>query len=233
MKYFLFFYFLLGINFLKAEEWCETPRVNFTIENNVIPEKLRYDFSKNNVEIREIANGDKANGLFVSSIRYGILANPMGMNGCFSDINAILKIDFASVTIYVSKDFEGTDYHDYILWHENEHARITIENVKRYLPVIRDKVTKYMMAMKIKKAETISDFLKNRRVIAKKTQDAINSIVKELINEISKFQKDFDENETKKKKSGKGSYDFSHEQKKHNEVYEKADKYYEQMHKNK
>ena len=105
-------------------------------------------------------------------------------NGCVEKITVNVRVLFESPTIHVGREFlEGTDAYNYVQWHENEHARITIENNKRYLPYLEQELRRYINGLQLYIPETEIEWDNNVNYVRSK----IEYIIKREMNNLNNY----------------------------------------------
>ena len=110
--------------------------------------------------------------------------DPKYVIGCPKKIIVDIVIVFASPTVHVAREFlEGTDVYNYVQWHENEHARITIENNNRYLPYFEQELRRYIDGLQFYIPETQDEWSDNITYIRGK----VNYIIEREINRLNNY----------------------------------------------
>lgn len=186
------------------EVFCPKLYSKVKINNLITNDRLKYDFSKSVKEItalskNNIADDDLVVGLFNHEVvgKYSLSVDFDQKDGCITGIDLTIDIDFYP-TIYVANEYQKeTKEYDYILWHEKEHAKITIENNKIYLDDLKKEMDKYILSLKVRRAWTNAELSKREIEIANLVKGTAISSVEKLNVFIEKLQKEFDEKEYK------------------------------------
>jgi len=184
-----------------SNEFCPPHDTEVIIDNRVTPDRLLYDYSKSISEItaKSGKSGVLVAGLFSSKVvlQRRPEIEPDRNNGCPIRIMITVVIDF-DPTIYVAREFmEGTDAYNYVQWHENEHARITIENNRRYLPYLEQELRRYIDGLRIRYPNSFEDAAKSSIYILSKINYIVEREWRNLNNFINKSNDDFDLKERK------------------------------------
>lgn len=188
----------------KDEVFCPNLYSNVKINNLINDNRLKYDFSKSVKEItamskRKIADDEMILGLFHHDVmgKYSVLVDFDQKDGCITGINLTMDMDF-NPTIYVANEYKKeTKEYDYILWHEKEHAKITIENNKMYLDALKKEMERYISGLKVPRAWTNAELSKREIEIADLVKTTAIKSVEKLNIFIEKLQNEFDEKEYK------------------------------------
>ena len=117
--------------------------------------KLRYDKSKNNLEITNIAKqyGIKEKGLFAAglatiNVNFEVSVNTLGKiygpkNICVVPTNINIYIGFSDPVIYLSKNLRpGSCKYNVVLRHEQTHQQINKNALEYFLPLFQEAIYK-------------------------------------------------------------------------------------------
>lgn len=171
-------------------------------------EPLRYDYSRaprtlENMHRQEYGGqtheGYRINGLtpynLNTTLEFRILKKVFkdGVT-CFYPDEITLVFTLQDPVIYIARSIrKGTCEYDVTLRHEQTHEQVNVEALEYYLPKIRDAfiaaVKKYAVAGRPKDDMTLEAVQKS---LEKKYLDAINPLLSELENEITKEQAKLD-----------------------------------------
>ena len=198
--------FFSSIVYAYSDAFCPPHDTEVIIDNRVTPDRLQYDYSKSVPELTEMSGKDemgvRVRGMFTLGVKMQRKSRILhDMNGCPRIIKAYVVIDFVDSTIYVAREFlEGTDTYNYVQWHENEHARITIENNKRYLSYLEQEMRRYIGGLQIRYPDSRAEASKNNYYIAKKINDIVEREWRHLNDFIKNANEEFDFKEHQFKK---------------------------------
>ena len=197
------------------DEFCPPHETKVIIDNRITPESLQYDYSKSVHELTRMAGkvlpeGAKGGvfGLFSRKVGYRLhVSDPMEAadmrmltydGTCIKKIIVTITLINDDPTIYVGREFlEGTETYNYVQWHENEHARIVIENNKRYIPYLKHELERYIAGMQFRVPESINEFINTYSYINEKIRYVTGLNIDKLNNFIKYANADFDAKEKK------------------------------------
>ena len=158
--------------------------------------KLRYDKSKNNLEITNIAKqyGIKEKGLFAAglatiNVNFEVSVNTLGKiygpkNICVVPTNINIYIGFSDPVIYLSKNLRpGSCKYNVILRHEQTHQQINAAALRYFLPKLKESIVAI-----IKNTPAIE--IKNKRDGDRATQDLIKAYMRQMEPLVDYFKKE-------------------------------------------
>ena len=186
-----------------SDSFCPEPATSVKIDNRVLISRLKYVHNKSIRYLSSIQDNEEGEGhsFGYSSqvISYETAVDTVSDDdGCFKEIIVNVVIDFLNPVIYIASELPvKSPQYNYVFWHESEHARITVENNKRYLPYLEQELRRYVSGIRVYRPSTPADEEHSKKYIYNKITDVVMKNIEKLNNMIDEVNKEFDVREHK------------------------------------
>ena len=185
------------------DAFCPEHVTSVTIDNRVLISRLKYYHNKSMRYLSAIDDDEARSGFSLGYSPQRILdettVNTVSDdNGCFKEIIVHVVIDFLNPLIYIAAELpvKSPEY-DYVFWHESEHARITVENNKRYLPYLEQELRRYISGIRVYRPTSFMEEKKSEKYIYNKITAVVTDNIDKINSMNDTLNKEFDAKEHK------------------------------------
>ena len=196
--------------------FCPPHKTEIIIDNEVTLDRISYDYGKSGAELtreyneslNELSTREEASNIvglyshrnYVWYKNLKVVFDDRVNDHCPKKITVAFTVYSDNPTIYIARDhIGGNKGRVYTKWHEEEHSRIGIENVKRYLPYMEQRLRSYIEGVRIYAPKTNDDVMRFRRHIEKRVYGIISTNLRKLCDFIDALQEEFDAKEKENK----------------------------------
>ena len=199
-KLIIFFaaFLLLVPEQLSAQNYGTCPRheTHVNVKNEASYESLRYDYGKSVPELTAISGkkGEIVFGLFKSELAFNVRAASQIIKispklSCLKRIDVDIVFKLNNPTVHVGRELKGNaQLFNRVYKHEMRHARIHIENYKRYLEHLKPELSKYLKGLTVRIASP--DKINN--AVIDKLKKFVKPRIDVMNRNVKKFNEDFD-----------------------------------------
>jgi len=189
--------------FAYDDSFCPEHVTSVKIDNRVLTNRLKYVHNKSVSYLSSIQDSEGGEGL---SFGYSpqVISDETAVetisddNGCFKEIIVNVIIDFLDPTIYIASELPSkSPEFNYVFWHESEHARITVENNKRYLPYLEQELKRYVSGIRVHRPTTPQEEKSSKKYIYNKVTAVVMKNIEKINDMIETVNKEFDAREHK------------------------------------
>jgi len=185
------------------EAFCPEHVTSVKIDNRVLISRLKYVHNKSMRYLSSIDDDEERDGFSLGYSPQKILdETTVNMvpddNGCFKEITVNVIIDFLNPIIYISSELAvNSPEYKYVFWHESEHARITVENNKRYLPYLEQELRRYVSGIRIYRPTSFEEKKASEKYVYNKITDVVTKNIDKINSMNDALNKEFDAKEHK------------------------------------
>ena len=174
---------------------CPRHETHVNVKNEASYKSLLYDYGKSVPELTSISGkkNEIVFGLFRSELAFSIRASSQIIRissklSCLKRIDVDIVFRLNNPTVHVGREFKNTPIFNRVYEHEMRHARIHIENYKRYLDHLKPELSKYLKGLTVRIAPP--DKINN--AVADKLKKFIKPRIDVMNRNVKKFNDDFD-----------------------------------------